>query len=167
MKVNFDWLEPILKLTENPTLKSPVRIPQHPPSPKVRPDLNHNGFSSNFQDILLIIYWHDLSCQRWSHPPGLQSRASMSSKSQVQGQIQIPFVFFLIIYQHNLWCQRWHQPLNLQSGTINVLQAPLDLKNTYYDTQPNSSTENHTKIQMQPQEYRSTRCTTNLEYREA
>ena len=52
------------------SFKSPVRNPKCPPSPKIRPDLNHIGSSSNFQDI---IYHHDLWCQRWLHPPSIQS----------------------------------------------------------------------------------------------
>ena len=53
--------------------KSPVRNPQRPPSPKFRPDLNHVGSSSNFQDIFLIIYQHNWWCQSWPNPPRLRS----------------------------------------------------------------------------------------------
>ena len=41
------------------SFKYPVRNPQCPPRPKFRPDPNHVRFPSNFQDISLIIYWHD------------------------------------------------------------------------------------------------------------
>ena len=57
-----------------PSSRFPDRNPQHPPSPKFRPDLNHVRSSSNFQDSFCINYQHDLWCQRWPHPPtNLQS----------------------------------------------------------------------------------------------
>ena len=56
-----------------PSSNSPVRNPPRPPSPKFSPDINHVGCSSNFQDIFLINYWHDLWYQRWPYPPSLQS----------------------------------------------------------------------------------------------
>ena len=34
---------------------------------------NHARSSPNFQDIFPILYQHDLWCQRWPHPPSLQS----------------------------------------------------------------------------------------------
>ena len=44
-----------------PSFKSPVRNPQCPPSPQLRlSQPNHVGSSSNFQDIFLTIYQHDL-----------------------------------------------------------------------------------------------------------
>ena len=50
-----------------PSSKPQVKNSQCPSSPKLWSDLNHVGSSSNFQDIFLIICWHDLWCQRW--PP--------------------------------------------------------------------------------------------------
>ena len=121
-----------------PSFKSPVRNPQCPPSPKFRPDLNHVGSSSNFQDIFLIIYWHDLWCQRWPHPPSLQSGTlnilQVPNEASQLNHDGSPWNFqdiFLIIYQHHLWCQRWPHPSSLQSGTINIIQAPMWSKTNF------------------------------------
>ena len=84
----FDRLKQILRLRENPphppgtfrissqsstnkihdveddplghSFKSPVRNPQRPPSPKFMPDISDIESSSNFQDMSLVTYWHDL-----------------------------------------------------------------------------------------------------------
>ena len=62
----------ISKMT--PSSKPPIRNPQRPPSPQLMlPQPNHVGFPPNFQDIFKIIFQDDPWCQRWSHPPSLQS----------------------------------------------------------------------------------------------
>ena len=122
----------ISKMT--PSSKSPVRNPQHPPSLKFRPDLNHVRSSSNFKDNFLIIYWHYSWCQRWPHSPSLQSgplyilrvlnEASQLSHDGLSSNFQD-------IFQHDLWCQRWLHPSSPQQGNINLNQAPIQSKTNF------------------------------------
>ena len=57
-----------------PSLKSPVRSPQRPPSPQLKLSQPNPVQSwSNFQDRPLSNYQSDLWCQRWPHPSSLQS----------------------------------------------------------------------------------------------
>ncbi len=101
-----------LKIT--PSFKSPVRNPQRPPSPQLmlsRP--NHVWSWSNFQDIFLIIYQHDLWCQRWPHPP--------SHQSGTPNVIQAPNFGFLSQIRSNL--------------DQNSRKGPLESTNIIFDVQ--------------------------------
>ena len=97
---------------------------------KLPENLNHVRSSSNFQDIFLIIYWHDSWFQRWPHYPSLQSGTlnvlqvpNETSQLTHDGSSSNFQDIFLIIHQHHLWCQRWPHPSSLQSGNINNIQA--------------------------------------------
>ena len=59
----------LLQLGEQLSEVLPVRLLRPEWSPKCRPDINHVVYSSNFQDIFLIIFWH----QRWPYSSSLQS----------------------------------------------------------------------------------------------
>ena len=70
----IDRLKPILKLTENPNPQTPTPTPPTPPQRGITfSQPNRVGSSSNFQDIFLTIYQHDLWCQMSPFPAGLKS----------------------------------------------------------------------------------------------
>ena len=73
-KTSIEWLYPFLKLTENQT-PNPHPTPTPPPPQRgiTFSQPNHVRSSSNFQDIFLTIYQHDLWCQMSPHPPRPQS----------------------------------------------------------------------------------------------
>ena len=91
--------------------------------------LNHIGDSPNFQDIFPIIYQHDLWCQRWSHPPSLQSGTLNILQAPNLGFFSQIISYFDKNFQdrpqHYLWCSTWPDSSSLHSGTINILQASL------------------------------------------
>ena len=94
--------------------------------------LNYDGSLSNFQDIFLIIYQHDLWWKDDPDPPSLQSGTLIvPNEARKLNLVRSSSNFqdiFLIIYQHNIWCQRWPLPPSLRSGIMNILQAPWNQK---------------------------------------
>ncbi len=98
---------------------------------------NHAQSSSNFPDILLILYQHNPLCQRGPYPSSLQSgtfniiQTPQRPPSPQHLLSQPDHVWSwsnfqdrpLSKYQHHLWCSTWPNPSIMQSGSINILQA--------------------------------------------
>ena len=91
-------------------LNNPTPPPTHPPGGIIILCQNQLWSSSNFQCSFFQNYQHDIGCQRWLHPPSLQSGTlnvlqvpNETSQLTHDGSSSNFQDIFLIIYQHDLW----------------------------------------------------------------
>jgi len=81
-----------------------------------------------------ITYNDNPWCQKWRHPPSLQSGTLNVLQVWLRGWgVLDPLLFMLenwklahksrITYNDDPWCQEWPHPPSIQSGTINILQV--------------------------------------------
>jgi hypothetical protein len=82
----------------------------------------------------MVVCQDNLWCQRWPHPPRLQSGTFSVLQVWLWGRGVLGTLLFMleswnlahksrITYIDDPWCQEWPNPPSIQSGTINILKV--------------------------------------------